>query len=186
MFLLLRLILLLMFTICHRTSSTGVLPLGSDFPVEGINPLLGFYAAVSRLSPSGDSPHGSQGWCDPSRVLVATGSSIRDSFQVPVGTSNTDTSAERSDPGCCLRGICGGQSRFALDRQKGRLCGSGSGYHDRPSIRNPGDKSEGDSHRRRGGLWQPMKSTHAGTTLAYQVIPHVYSPNCHIPSACRV
>jgi hypothetical protein len=45
-----------------QTSKTGVLPLGSDFPVEGINPLLGFYAAVSRLSPSGDSPHGPQGW----------------------------------------------------------------------------------------------------------------------------
>ncbi|KIJ18210.1 hypothetical protein PAXINDRAFT_110729 [Paxillus involutus ATCC 200175] len=45
-----------------QTSKTGVLPLGSDFPVEGINPLLGFYAAVTRLSPSGDSPHGSQGW----------------------------------------------------------------------------------------------------------------------------
>jgi len=38
------------------------LPLGSDFPVEGINPLLGFYAAVSRLSVNGDSPHGHGGW----------------------------------------------------------------------------------------------------------------------------
>ncbi|KAI9571870.1 amidohydrolase family-domain-containing protein [Boletus coccyginus] len=54
-----------------QTSSTGVLPLGSDFPVEGINPLLGFYAAVSRLSPSGDSPHGSQGWY-PSERLTRT------------------------------------------------------------------------------------------------------------------
>jgi predicted amidohydrolase YtcJ len=53
-----------------RTSNTGVLPLGSDFPVEGINPLLGFYAAVSRLSPLGDSPHGPQGWCGPSCVVV--------------------------------------------------------------------------------------------------------------------
>ena len=51
-----------MFTISPRTSSMGILPLGSDFPVEGINPLLGFYAAISRLSVSGDSPHGSQGW----------------------------------------------------------------------------------------------------------------------------
>ena len=45
-----------------ETSQTGVLPLGSDFPVEGINPLLGFYAAVTRLSVSGQSPHGAQGW----------------------------------------------------------------------------------------------------------------------------
>ncbi|KAG8215284.1 amidohydrolase family-domain-containing protein [Butyriboletus roseoflavus] len=54
-----------------QSFSPGVLPLGSDFPVEGINPLLGFYAAVSRLSPSGDSPHGSQGWY-PSERLTRT------------------------------------------------------------------------------------------------------------------
>jgi len=43
-------------------SPKHVLPLGSDFPVEGVNPLLGFYAAVSRLSVDGTSPHGSEGW----------------------------------------------------------------------------------------------------------------------------
>ncbi|KAI0718483.1 amidohydrolase family-domain-containing protein [Fomitopsis betulina] len=45
-----------------RASPDGMLPLGSDFPVEGINPLLGFYAAVSRLDVRGESPHGSGGW----------------------------------------------------------------------------------------------------------------------------
>ncbi|KAF5392136.1 hypothetical protein D9757_003223 [Collybiopsis confluens] len=45
-----------------RGSPHHVLPLGSDFPVEGVNPLLGFYAAVSRLSVDGTSPHGEQGW----------------------------------------------------------------------------------------------------------------------------
>ncbi|CAA7262098.1 unnamed protein product [Cyclocybe aegerita] len=45
-----------------KASPTGVLPLGSDFPVEGVNPLLGFYAATSRLSVDGTSPHGSGGW----------------------------------------------------------------------------------------------------------------------------
>lgn len=44
-------------------ASGGVLPLGSDFPVEGINPLLGFYAAVARLDTEGKSPHGEGGWC---------------------------------------------------------------------------------------------------------------------------
>jgi predicted amidohydrolase YtcJ len=39
-----------------------ILPLGSDFPIEGVNPLLGFYAAVSRLSINGESPHGPGGW----------------------------------------------------------------------------------------------------------------------------
>ncbi|KAG8720321.1 hypothetical protein FRC09_009764 [Ceratobasidium sp. 395] len=41
---------------------------GSDFPVEGINPLLGFYAAVTRLSPDGTSPHGSGGWYPEQRM----------------------------------------------------------------------------------------------------------------------
>ncbi len=36
--------------------------IGSDFPVEDMNPLAGFYAAVTRLSPDGRSPHGEQGW----------------------------------------------------------------------------------------------------------------------------
>jgi hypothetical protein len=37
--------------------------LGSDFPVETMNPLAGFYAAITRKSPTGDSPHGPNGWC---------------------------------------------------------------------------------------------------------------------------
>lgn len=45
-----------------RASPQKVLPLGSDFPVEGINPLLGFYAAVARLDVNGNSPHGGDGW----------------------------------------------------------------------------------------------------------------------------
>ncbi|PSR72159.1 hypothetical protein PHLCEN_2v11951 [Hermanssonia centrifuga] len=40
----------------------GRITLGSDFPVEGVNPLAGFYAAVTRLSPEGTSPHGPEGW----------------------------------------------------------------------------------------------------------------------------
>lgn len=36
--------------------------LGSDFPVEDINPLAGFHAAVTRLSPDNRSPHGVGGW----------------------------------------------------------------------------------------------------------------------------
>lgn len=38
------------------------LPLSSDFPVEQVNPLLGFYSAISRLDLNGNSPHGSGGW----------------------------------------------------------------------------------------------------------------------------
>lgn len=39
--------------------------LGSDFPVEDIYPLKGFYAAITRLSTESTSPHGPDGWCVP-------------------------------------------------------------------------------------------------------------------------
>ncbi|KAL0570468.1 hypothetical protein V5O48_011495 [Marasmius crinis-equi] len=54
-----------------HNSPQHVLPLGSDFPVEGVNPLLGFYAAVSRLSPDGSSPHGDGGWYPSERLTRA-------------------------------------------------------------------------------------------------------------------
>lgn len=44
--------------------------LGSDFPVETMNPLAGFYAAITRKSPKGDSPHGPNGWCVASCLAV--------------------------------------------------------------------------------------------------------------------
>ncbi|CCM04368.1 uncharacterized protein FIBRA_06541 [Fibroporia radiculosa] len=42
--------------------------LGSDFPVEDMNPLAGFYAAITRLSPDGTSPHGPGGWFPEQRM----------------------------------------------------------------------------------------------------------------------
>ncbi|CAK5281440.1 unnamed protein product [Mycena citricolor] len=45
--------------------------LGSDFPVESPNPVLGFYAAISRLSPEGTSPHGPGGWFPEQRLTRA-------------------------------------------------------------------------------------------------------------------
>ncbi|KAG8908920.1 hypothetical protein FRB99_000023 [Tulasnella sp. 403] len=44
------------------------LALGSDFPVEGIDPLLGFYAAATRLDVNGRSPHGDGGWYPEERL----------------------------------------------------------------------------------------------------------------------
>ncbi|CDO70442.1 hypothetical protein BN946_scf184999.g83 [Trametes cinnabarina] len=54
-----------------QSSRNGVLPLGSDFPVEGINPLLGFYAAVARLDTDGKSPRGEDGWFPSERLTRA-------------------------------------------------------------------------------------------------------------------
>jgi len=50
-------------------SKAGVrLALGSDAPVESLDPLKGFYAAVTRLWPDGDSPHGPNGWYPAERL----------------------------------------------------------------------------------------------------------------------
>ncbi|EJF60100.1 hypothetical protein DICSQDRAFT_137677 [Dichomitus squalens LYAD-421 SS1] len=54
-----------------QASRNHVLPLGSDFPVESINPLYGFYAAVARLDNEGNSPHGSGGWYPAERLTRA-------------------------------------------------------------------------------------------------------------------
>ncbi|KAF9474742.1 hypothetical protein BDN70DRAFT_884495 [Pholiota conissans] len=42
--------------------------LGSDFPVDEINPLKGFYAAITRVSTDGTSPHGPNGWFPDQRL----------------------------------------------------------------------------------------------------------------------
>ena len=51
-----------MILVSAHPSTGGRIALGSDFPVESIDPLKGFYAAVTRLDESGDSPHGKNGW----------------------------------------------------------------------------------------------------------------------------
>jgi predicted amidohydrolase YtcJ len=43
--------------------------LGTDCPVEGMNPLNTFYAAVTRVSLDGTSPHGPGGWF-PDQILT--------------------------------------------------------------------------------------------------------------------
>ncbi|KAF7979890.1 hypothetical protein HWV62_40681 [Athelia sp. TMB] len=42
--------------------------LGSDAPVENMNPIASFHAAITRLSPSGQSPHGPDGWFPEQRL----------------------------------------------------------------------------------------------------------------------
>ncbi|PBK76801.1 hypothetical protein ARMSODRAFT_948639 [Armillaria solidipes] len=49
-------------------NSGARITLGSDFPVETMNPLAGFYAAITRLSLDGRSPHGPAGWFPEQRL----------------------------------------------------------------------------------------------------------------------
>ncbi|KAF8583423.1 hypothetical protein K439DRAFT_1661297 [Ramaria rubella] len=54
-----------------KNSPNSVMPIGSDFPIESIDPIKGFYAAVSRVSPEGISPHGPGGWFPSERLTRA-------------------------------------------------------------------------------------------------------------------
>ncbi|KAF8894936.1 amidohydrolase family-domain-containing protein [Gymnopilus junonius] len=51
--------------------SGAKITLGSDSPVETMNPFSAFYAAITRISPSGESPHGPTGWF-PEQKLTRT------------------------------------------------------------------------------------------------------------------
>ncbi|KIJ39852.1 hypothetical protein M422DRAFT_32455 [Sphaerobolus stellatus SS14] len=57
-------------TYAFRTLIQNGVPiaLGTDFPVANINPMETFYAAVTRLSLAGDSPHGPEGWFPEQRL----------------------------------------------------------------------------------------------------------------------
>jgi len=56
-----------------------------------MNPLAGFYAAITRKSPTGDSPHGPEGW------YVTYGGCLLflKEMQVPGATINTKRGAAR-------------------------------------------------------------------------------------------
>ncbi|KAJ7939001.1 amidohydrolase 3, partial [Mycena leptocephala] len=49
-------------------ASGAKITLGLDFPVETMNPLAGFYAAITRVSLAGYSPHGPGGWFPEERL----------------------------------------------------------------------------------------------------------------------
>ncbi|PPQ64997.1 hypothetical protein CVT26_015706 [Gymnopilus dilepis] len=63
--------------------------LGSDAPVETMNPLSAFYAAISRKSPVGESPHGPDGWF-PEQKLTRT-EALRGMTIDPAYASFTET-----------------------------------------------------------------------------------------------
>ncbi|KAH9485282.1 Putative amidohydrolase YtcJ [Psilocybe cubensis] len=63
--------------------SGAMLTLGSDAPVETLNPISNFYAAITRKSFTGESPHGSDGWFPEqklSRIEALRGMTINPAF----------------------------------------------------------------------------------------------------------
>lgn len=50
-------------THCSLLCRAGApIAIGSDFPVEDINPFEGIYSSITRLDKFGTSPHGPDGW----------------------------------------------------------------------------------------------------------------------------
>lgn len=80
------------------TRHGGRITLGSDFPVESIDPLKGFYAAVSRRSEDGKSPMGPDGWYVRSTCrLLTLAEHDCESVQVPGSEALTRGSPTRHD-----------------------------------------------------------------------------------------
>ncbi|KAF8170207.1 amidohydrolase family-domain-containing protein [Mycena galopus ATCC 62051] len=71
--------------------------LGSDFPVESPNPLSGFYAAITRLSAAGKSPHGSGGWFPEERLTRQE--ALRGMTIDPAYASFTESTLGSLEPG---------------------------------------------------------------------------------------
>ncbi|KAJ7755700.1 amidohydrolase family-domain-containing protein [Mycena maculata] len=71
--------------------------LGSDFPVESPNPLSGFYAAVTRLSIDGKSPHGPGGWFPEERL--SRQEALRGMTIDPAYASFTESTLGSLEPG---------------------------------------------------------------------------------------
>ncbi|TFK75323.1 hypothetical protein BDN72DRAFT_832183 [Pluteus cervinus] len=71
--------------------------LGTDFPVEVISPFSTFYAAVTRLSPQGTSPHGPGGWFPEERLTREE--ALQGMTLDPAYASFTESSLGSLEPG---------------------------------------------------------------------------------------
>ncbi|KAF5376300.1 hypothetical protein D9615_008482 [Tricholomella constricta] len=71
--------------------------LGSDFPVEEVNPLVGFFAAITRVAKDGTSPHGPDGWF-PEQKLTRT-EALRGMTIDPAYASFTEKDLGSLEPG---------------------------------------------------------------------------------------
>ncbi|KAJ7350257.1 amidohydrolase family-domain-containing protein [Mycena albidolilacea] len=78
-------------------NSGARIALGSDFPVESPNPLTGFYAAITRLSADGESPHGSDGWFPEERLTRQE--ALRGMTIDPAYASFTESTLGSLEPG---------------------------------------------------------------------------------------
>ncbi|KAK7466160.1 hypothetical protein VKT23_004883 [Stygiomarasmius scandens] len=78
-------------------SNGARITLGTDFPVEDMNPFKTFYAAVTREAPAGGSPHGDGGWF-PEQCLTRE-EALRGMTIDPAYASFTETYLGSLEPG---------------------------------------------------------------------------------------
>ncbi|TFK54024.1 hypothetical protein OE88DRAFT_1654482 [Heliocybe sulcata] len=75
----------------------GRVALGTDFPVEDMNPMNTFYAAITRVSPDGQSPHGPSGWFPEQRLTRVE--TLRGMTIDPAYASFTESTLGSLEPG---------------------------------------------------------------------------------------
>uniref|UniRef100_A0A0W0F778 Amidohydrolase 3 domain-containing protein n=1 Tax=Moniliophthora roreri TaxID=221103 RepID=A0A0W0F778_MONRR len=78
-------------------SSGARITLGTDFPVEDINPFKTFFAAITRTTPDGHSPHGDGGWF-PEQCLTRE-ETLRGMTIDPAYASFTESTLGSIEPG---------------------------------------------------------------------------------------
>ena len=83
-------------------------PTGSDFPVEEPNPMLGFYAAITRQDRSGNPPGG---WIPDQRLSRARGAAspsrgMRPMRRTPRRSSGRSKPASSRTSSCCRKTSC--------------------------------------------------------------------------------
>jgi len=89
---------------------------GSDFPVEDLNPISGFYAAVTRLSPQGDSPHGPGGWFPEQRLTRME--ALRGMTIDPAYASFTESTLGSLEPGKLADFVVLSQNIMSIEESK--------------------------------------------------------------------
>ena len=102
---------------------------GSDFPVEEPNPMLGFYAAITRQAPDGQPP---EGWAPDQRL---TRDEALRSFTLDAAYAAHAGDAER-----VARGRQARRPRPAVPRHHAGAAARHPDHHGRPDrLRRPGD-----------------------------------------------
>ncbi|EPQ57555.1 amidohydrolase 3, partial [Gloeophyllum trabeum ATCC 11539] len=94
----------------------GRIALGTDFPVEDMNPLAGFHAAITRVTADGRSPHGPGGWFPEQRLTRVE--ALRGLTIDPAYASFTESTLGSLEPGKRADYVVLSQDIMSVDEKK--------------------------------------------------------------------